>query len=263
MPAVIQCTQCQRQLNVLEAHLGALVRCPVCKTMFTAVAVGGSRASVPMPAPAAAPPLAPKTAPAIPAPPVAAYAPSAPPPVAAYAPSAPPPVASYAQSGPPPVASYAPPPGAPSAYAPPAPVASFAPGAATPSAPVDDQDPFWEGEPPPPPAPARGEVYHSEFDEDQGVAQRVLRRHRGPPVLGLGVAGLLFFCFFPAGWILGGIAVALGANDLQEMSRGRMDRAGRNQTQIGRWCGVAAAILATVVSFLCLLWLLTTMQVNS
>ena len=94
MPAVIQCTQCQRQLNVLEAHLGALVRCPVCKTMFTAVAVGGGRAAVPMPP--APTPHAPKTAPAVPMP-IAGQASgrcvrpgsTAPPPVASVAPSPP------------------------------------------------------------------------------------------------------------------------------------------------------------------------------
>jgi hypothetical protein len=82
-------------------------------------------------------------------------------------------------------------------------------------------------------------------------------------VLGIGVAGLLLFCVFPLGWVLGGIAIALGANDLQEMSRGRMDRAGRQFTQYGRICGVVAAILATLVCFVWLLRLLVTTQINS
>jgi hypothetical protein len=224
MPAVIQCTQCQRQLNVMEAHLGALVRCPVCKTMFTAAAVGGARPpGVPA---AAAPKMTPAMTPALPGPALAN------PPVAARAPSPVPPVAAYAPS-PPAVATFAPPP-------------------APPAADVDEQDPFWEKEPPPPPGPARGQVYHSEFDEDEGVAQKAVRRHRGPIVMGLGIAGLVMFCVFPIGWVLGGIAIALGANDLQEMSRGRMDRAGRGQTEIGRYCGIGATILATLV---CLLWL--------
>jgi hypothetical protein len=237
MPAVIQCTQCQRQLNVLEAHLGALVRCPVCKTMFTAVAVGGARPPVAAPAPSAAPPLSPKTAPTMPgSAPMAAYVP----------PGAAPPVAAYA---PPAMATFAPPP--------------VTPGMPPIGEPVDEQDPFWENEPPPPTGPSRSEVYHSEFDEDEGVAQRAVRRHRGPIVMGLGVAGLVMFCAFPLGWILGGIAVALAAGDLQEMSRGRMDRAGRAQTQIGRYCGIAATILATLV---CLLWifrLVVTTKINA
>jgi hypothetical protein len=240
MPAVIQCTQCQRQLNVLETHLGALVRCPVCKTMFTAVAVGGARPPVP-PGPSAAPPLSPKTAPAMPAPPpVAAYAPpqAVAPPVAAYAPA------------PPAVATFAPPPAAP--------------GMPPMAQPVDEgDDPFWEKEPPPPAGPARGEIYHSEFDEDEGVAQRTVRRHRGPIVMGLGIAGLVMFCVFPLGWILGGIAVAVAASDLQDMSRGRMDRSGRGQTQIGRYCGITATILATLVCLLWLFRLVVTTRINA
>lgn len=238
MPAVIQCTQCQRQLNVLEAHLGSLVRCPVCKTMFTAVAVGGPRPAMPA---AGAPPAPPKATPSVPSPPVASYAPAPPPP---------------AVSGPPAVAAYV-----PTAAAPPA-VASYIPtvGASGPVA--DEDDPPWGAEPPEPKGPSRGEIYHSEFDEDEGVAQRAVRPHRAMLVLGAGVAGLVFFCIFPLGWILGGIAISLGANDLQEMSRGRMDRSGRQQTDIGRWCGVAAAVLATLVSLLWLFRLLVTTRIN-
>lgn len=244
MPAVIQCTQCQRQLNVLEAHLGALVRCPVCKTMFTAVAVGGAKPPVAVAAPAPAPSLSPAM-------PTAAQTP---PPMAAYAPPA---------AAAPPVAAYVPAPPMAYAPAPPAMAAFASPPAAPPAGQGEEEDAPWEKEPPPPSGPPRGEIYHSEFDEDEGVAQRAVRHHRGPIVMGLGIAGLVMFCAFPLGWILGGIAVALGASDLQEMSRGRMDRSGRGQTQIGRYCGIAATILATLVCLLWLFRLVVTTRINA
>ena len=153
--------------------------------MFTAVAVGGEAAGARTLSPAAAP-----SGPAA----GGAYGPppGAPPPVAAYAPA--PPAAAYA-----PPAAYAP--------APPA-VAAFASPPVAPSHDESDEDPPWEIDPPPPPGPARGEVYHSEFDEDEGVAQRAVRRHRGPIVMGLGIAGLVMFCV-SARLDLGGIAVHL------------------------------------------------------
>jgi predicted Zn finger-like uncharacterized protein len=38
MPLTIHCTNCQRQLQVQEAHLGKQVRCPACQQIFTATA---------------------------------------------------------------------------------------------------------------------------------------------------------------------------------------------------------------------------------
>jgi hypothetical protein len=201
MAVVIQCSKCQRQLNVLEAHLGKLVQCPACGATFTA-AVAAVPIAQPVGVPMAQAPMsAPAPAPAFPTP---------------------------AMPNP------------------------FAPPGAPASAEQPPDDGFFKDaellQKPP-----RGDVYHSEFDEDANVAQERGRAHRGSLILILGVIGLMFACCFPAGWVFGGLALSLGASDLQEMSRGRMDRAGRSLTQAGRWCGVAGAIIATL-SFLYVLF---------
>jgi hypothetical protein len=144
----------------------------------------------------------------------------------------------------------------------PAPVASFPTAPASPAtvptgAPVEEQDPFWEAEPPPPAVPGRGEIYHSEFDEDQGVAQRATRKHRAPLIIIIASIGILPTCLAPLGWywlaglalamigwIFSGIALSMASSDLQDMSRNRMDRSGRQLTETGRYVGLGVAVVA-------------------
>jgi predicted Zn finger-like uncharacterized protein len=240
MPAVIQCPKCSRQLNVLEAHLGALVRCPVCKTEFTAKALGAP-AAIPVAAlaPAMPPAARPAPLPAIPTP--TAAAPTMPATPAPALPAAPAPAFPSAPG---------------QVFSASTPVAQ---GAVPAGVSVGD-DPFWEAEPPPA-ATARGQIYHSEFDEDERVTQSTGRPHRGPLVFLLGVASLVTACFFPAGWIIGGIALTMATTDLQDMSRGRVDRSGRQQTELGRLLAVIAVILATVACIFFLLFLISKARV--
>jgi hypothetical protein len=47
MAEVTQCPECQRKLNVPQAHLGQTVQCPVCQTHFTAVVLAPLRPPAP------------------------------------------------------------------------------------------------------------------------------------------------------------------------------------------------------------------------
>ncbi len=74
--------------------------------------------------------------------------------------------------------------------------------------------------------------------------------HRGTLVLTLGILSIVLSCCFPAGWILGGIAIARASEDLREMARGEMDRAGWGLTQAGKICAIFGVVLATLAFFL-------------
>ena len=76
-----------------------------------------------------------------------------------------------------------------------------------------------------------------------------MRPDRGAAILTLGILGLVFSCIPIAGWILGGIALGMGNNDLGEIARGRMSRAGEGATQGGKICGLIALILSTLAVF--------------
>jgi hypothetical protein len=73
--------------------------------------------------------------------------------------------------------------------------------------------------------------------------------HRGTLVLTLGILSIALACCPLTGWILGGIAIARANEDLREMARGEMDRAGRGLTQAGKVCAVFGVVLATLAFF--------------
>lgn len=102
----------------------------------------------------------------------------------------------------------------------------------------------WPQQPPArkPDAPVR-----QELDVKKQVSQVPPNAHRGVLVLALGVIGLALFAIPPVGWVLGGLATAMGAEDLQRMQRGTMDRGGELMTLVGRVCGLLAVILSTVM----------------
>ena len=89
----------------------------------------------------------------------------------------------------------------------------------------------------------RRPVRRGDYGDPYGGA----RPHRGGAVLAVGLIGLLLSCAFPVGWILGGIAVAMGNTDLAAMNRGQMDDSGRGLTQGGQVCGTIALVLSTLV----------------
>jgi hypothetical protein len=76
---------------------------------------------------------------------------------------------------------------------------------------------------------------------------RRVRPHRGSAVMTLGIIGLVLFCIPLAGWTLGGVALAMGNNDLSEMNRGLMDESGRGATNAGRVCGIIAVVLSSLI----------------
>jgi hypothetical protein len=119
--------------------------------------------------------------------------------------------------------------------------------------------------PPPPPveiAPREPERRRDDDDRDDRRRDRRSRRDRydddfqrkkpdrGAAVLTLGILGLAFSCIPLIGWVLGGIALGMGSNDLQEMDRGQMSRAGEGATQGGKICGLIAIILNTFALFI-------------
>src|ERR1700736_4865307 len=73
--------------------------------------------------------------------------------------------------------------------------------------------------------------------------------HRGQLIMILGILSLII-----AGIILGPIAWIMGRNDLKAMDAGRMDPAGRDNTNVGRICGMIATLLhagGLAVGFFC------------
>jgi Na+/proline symporter len=86
------------------------------------------------------------------------------------------------------------------------------------------------------------------------LIRRDYEPHRGPLILSLGnlsmIVGGLSLCLFGAGAILSipiGILVWLMANrDLEYMRAGRMDPAGKVQTETGRTAAVAGIVLGLI-----------------
>jgi hypothetical protein len=70
--------------------------------------------------------------------------------------------------------------------------------------------------------------------------------HRGGIILALGIAGLIVSSCPIAGWIIGGLATRMGADDIGKMDRGSMDPTGRGMTNAGRICGIIAVTLSTL-----------------
>jgi hypothetical protein len=76
---------------------------------------------------------------------------------------------------------------------------------------------------------------------DRPLEGTVVTPHRGQMIMVLGILSL-----FMAPIILGPMAWIMGRNDLREMDQGRMDRAGRDNTNTGVVCGMISTILSGV-----------------
>jgi hypothetical protein len=89
--------------------------------------------------------------------------------------------------------------------------------------------------------------YDDDYDDEP--SHRRLAPHRGTLILVLGIMGLAVCALCGvAAWIMGG-------HDLKEIKAGRMDPAGKDQTQIGYILGiVSTAILAITLLMLCVLF---------
>ncbi len=72
----------------------------------------------------------------------------------------------------------------------------------------------------------------------------VMKPHRGPAILALGIIGIVL-CF-----ITGIIAWVMGSGDLREMKEGLRDPEGEGLTRAGVICGIVGTCLAV----LALLW---------
>lgn len=83
--------------------------------------------------------------------------------------------------------------------------------------------------------------YDDRISADDPLRGNVVVPHRGQTVMVLGILSL-----FMAPFILGPIAWVMGNKDLAEMAAGRMDRAGRDNTNTGKICGMIATILSGV-----------------
>ncbi len=77
-----------------------------------------------------------------------------------------------------------------------------------------------------------------------------MKPHRSNLILVFGILGLVT-C-----QPLGIFAWIMGSNDLKEMAMGRMDPSGRDQTNIGKICGMIAAGMMALGLLLVLVWLL-------
>jgi predicted Zn finger-like uncharacterized protein len=87
-------------------------------------------------------------------------------------------------------------------------------------------------------------------DDDVRPERRVgrddhVQPHRGATVLTLGILSIVLACCFVAGWVLGGIALAMANEDLRKMAAGQMDRAGQGQTQAAKICAILGLVFAT------------------
>ena len=86
-------------------------------------------------------------------------------------------------------------------------------------------------------------------DWDDDLEREGKNPDRGAAVLTLGILALVFSCLFIPGLVLGIIALAMGTSDLNEMTRGRMSRAGEGSTQAGKVCGLIAIVLSVMSLF--------------
>lgn len=89
----------------------------------------------------------------------------------------------------------------------------------------------------------------------------IVKPHRGPVVLTLGILGLVFTG--ACGFIIGIIAWVMGNADLKEMDRGAMDPAGRGLTQAGRICGMISTIIGIALFALGLLWFVIAVAIGA
>lgn len=116
---------------------------------------------------------------------------------------------------------------------------------------------------------SEGDTYAVELDADAAApprgrdADRVSRRrrrrisrseeedddvqpHRGVLILVLGILSIVLSCIPLAGWILGGVSMAMGSHDEKLMEARAMDRSGRAMTKAGLITGIIGVFLATV-----------------
>lgn len=85
----------------------------------------------------------------------------------------------------------------------------------------------------------------------------LVRPHRGPTILTLGILGLCFaFCPI-AGWILSGCVLEMAREDIEAMASGHMDGSGLDLTKSGRILGHVTAIISSITAIL-LGWMLFT-----
>ncbi len=98
--------------------------------------------------------------------------------------------------------------------------------------------------------PLCGQAFTAGGNEIAGSAYSVesVEPHRGGLVLTLGILGLVL-CGF-----LGPFAWYMGAQDLDKMRRGVMDKSGYGVTQAGYILGIIATILTVIFCLFVILW---------
>jgi predicted Zn finger-like uncharacterized protein len=98
--------------------------------------------------------------------------------------------------------------------------------------------------------PLCGQAFTAGGNEIAGSAYSVqsVEPHRGGLVLALGILGLVL-CYF-----LGPFAWYMGAQDLDKMRRGVMDKSGYGVTQAGYILGIIATILTVIGCLFGILW---------
>jgi hypothetical protein len=94
-----------------------------------------------------------------------------------------------------------------------------------------------------------------EYDDDNDLDLRRLRRHqeahRGITILVLGIVTILSACLCPLlAWILASIAVRMANQDLAKMNNGSMDPEGRSLVTAGKACAIIGTILGVINAFL-------------
>jgi len=91
------------------------------------------------------------------------------------------------------------------------------------------------------------------YDDDDDYGRGGYRRpHRGGLILTLSIIGLCTFCCI-VGLILGPVSWVMGATDLAEIRRGRMDRSGEGLTQAGMIIGIISTVLTVLAVGLAIL----------
>jgi hypothetical protein len=103
--------------------------------------------------------------------------------------------------------------------------------------------------PPAPPAVPLPAAEVADDPDDRELRRRRpgrpgLEPHRGQLILVLGLVS-----FVAAPLLLGPVTWIMATGDLRKMAAGRMDRAGRDQTRIGRICGLLSTSLCLLVLF--------------